>query len=148
MARYSGIKLDFVLDRSLLMRVVAGEAHVVFFRILDFLRPVLALLQSTRNLIMANQAVIRLKEILRLFSYLFRVRMKRFLLSVVVAILAGGLSMDRRMEFLGVYPPRSLGRGRAPPEEEDKKKACKERFLFSPGAVGVLSNHIKVRVII
>ena len=49
------------------MRVVAGEAHLVFFRILDLLGTVFPFLQISRHLFMANQAVVRLKESLAPF---------------------------------------------------------------------------------
>jgi len=112
MPRFGGVKGYLFLDRSLFMRVVAGQAHFVLFSLLDPLGTVLSFLQIDRHLFVANQAMVGLKEILGPFPYFFRVRMKRFFLSVVMAVPARCLSMDRGMEFLGIDPPGGLGRGR------------------------------------
>lgn len=77
----------------------------MFFRILDWLATVFPFLKISGYLFVANQAVVRLKEIPWLFPNFFRIGMKRLLFCVLMAILAGCLSMDRGMEFLGVYPP-------------------------------------------
>jgi len=61
-ARFAGIKLDLFLDRSLLMRVVAGKTQFMFFRILERLGTVFPFLQISCYLFVANQAVIRLEE--------------------------------------------------------------------------------------
>jgi hypothetical protein len=49
------------------------------------------------------------------------------------------------MEFLGVYPPRGIGRHSAPPQKGNKNSACDEPFDFSASAVDVLRNNIHYR---
>ena len=112
--RLGGIEGDLFFDRSLIMRVVAGQTHLVFFNILDFVRTVPALHQITRDLFMADQAVVRLKKDLGAFPYFFWIGMKRFLLNVVMAVPAGCLTVDRGVEFLGVDPPGGMGRDGTP----------------------------------
>ncbi|NTV57667.1 MAG: hypothetical protein HGA74_10325 [Deltaproteobacteria bacterium] len=52
-----------------------------------------------------------MKTILGSFHYFFRIGMKPLFPNVLMAILAGGLSMSGSMEFLGVDPPGGVGRG-------------------------------------
>ena len=70
MPRFGRIEADLFLDRSLIVRVVAGQAHLVFFRILDLLRAVFSFFKTGHDLFVANQAVVRLKKILGAFPYL------------------------------------------------------------------------------
>jgi hypothetical protein len=121
MPRLAGIKLYLFPDRSLLMRIMAVKTHFVFIEILDLLGTVFSFLKLRHDLFMADQAVVRFKEIPSPFPYGFRVRMKRLLLSVVVAVPAGGLTVNRSMEFLGVDPPGGMGRAAQPQQKRDKK---------------------------
>ena len=92
--RLGRIEGDIFFDRSLIMGVVAGQTHLMFFRVLDLLRTVLPFLETGHDLFVANQAVVRLKKILGAFSYFLRVGMKRFLLRVIMAVPARCLTVD------------------------------------------------------
>ena len=83
----------------------------MFFRILDLLGTVFPFLQISGHLFVANQAVVRLKTILGSFRYFFRIGVKPLFPNVLMAILAGGLSMNGSVEFLGIDPPGGMGRG-------------------------------------
>jgi hypothetical protein len=113
-ARLVGIEGDRFLDRSLIMRVVAGEAHLIFSRILDPHGTVFSFVKIGRDLFVTNQAVVRLKKFLGPFCNFLRVRVRRLFLDILMAILAGYLAVDRGMKFFGVDPPGGMGWDRMP----------------------------------
>jgi hypothetical protein len=82
----------------------------VLFNVLDLLGAVFSFIEFARDLLVADQAVIRLKASPGSFSYLFRVRMKIPFLNVLMAILARSLSMNRSVKSLGIDPPGGVGR--------------------------------------
>jgi len=123
------------------MRVMAAKTRFMFFDILDFLGPVFSLLQIARNFLVANQAVVRMKTILGSFRYFFRIGVKPLFPNVLMAILAGGLSMNGSVEFLGIDPPGGMGVPGQPQKKGNKKNDRKKRFLSSPRLVRFLGNH-------
>ena len=94
---------------------MAAKTRFMFFEILDLLGPVFSFLQIAHDLFMADQAVVRLKTILGSFRYFFRIGVKPLFPNVLMAVLAGGLSMNGSMELLGIDPPGGMGRNRKPP---------------------------------
>jgi len=102
------------------MRIMAVKTHFVFIEILDLLRSVLSFLQIAHDLFVADQAVVRLKTILGSFRYFLRIGMKPLFPNVLMAILAGGLSMNGSMEFLRIDPPGGMGRERAAAQHGNK----------------------------
>ncbi len=137
MPRLAGIKLRLFLDRSLIVGIVAGQAHLVLLRILDLLGSVFPLLQIARNLFVANQAMVRIEESLDSLSYLFGVRMKRSRLDVVMTVPAGSLAMDRGVKLLGIDPPGGMGRGGEQPQKEDEQADSWEPLSCSVCSVGL-----------
>jgi hypothetical protein len=120
---------------------MAVKTHFVFIEILDLLRSVLSFLQIAHDLFVADQTVVRLKTILGSFGYFFRIGVKPLFPNVLMAILAGGLSMNGSMEFLGVDPPGGMGVPGQPQKKGNKKNDRKKRFLSSPRLVRFLGNH-------
>ena len=94
MPRLGRIEGDLFFDRSLIMGVVAGQTHLMFFRVRDLLRTVFSFFETGHDLFVANQAVVLLKKILGAFPYFLWVRMKRFLLRVIMAVPARCLTVD------------------------------------------------------
>ena len=124
------------------MRIVAGEAPLIFFRILHLLRTVFPLFKIRRYLVVAYQTVVRLKKILGPFRYFLRIRVTGLLLDVLMAILAGRLAVDRGVEFFGVDPPRGMSWDRTPPEEGNRNRDCDEPSESSASVVDVSRNNI------
>ena len=65
-------------------------------------------IQIVHDIIVAWQAAIHAKEVLKVFIDIRGVRMEILLGNVLVTVLAGGLAMDRGMKFFGIYQPGGI----------------------------------------